>query len=514
MTKLSKRSGVSCLEDSSSHLRAIGAGIVFLLIACSGYAYAQDPTSRLANTMESEIVILLLTIVVAAGLVFLRRVVFVFVVRALRLLIKPFSKLFRVLSKLAIRVLRSLRIVSKTPPKQKPVQVFTGLTVDAVARALTETDQAIVDGFEPSSVEIKRHKRLFCTWLAPDFRNDQYDKKLAESDFEKAKYFFAADVDINSNPLNLYDDINNAFIVRLFKNSDKTCFYVLSEFRKAITLNVVIISVIFSLIVSTVAVMNILDSNSIDFYGHLELGAAKYVPQSFTLFGSQIETSSVINKLLFGILSCFFGFGLMLFFYHISYEQFQRLNGQQMNNFLVRYLAEVNINFAQIQANATRAVVEDKDLQEIKKDTVLWITNLQWMAFRAFFIEQYLRSIMFQVRRNSIYTLLLIPLFFVILMLITSYLFNIKEFNVFNLGSSVYHQNSFYLVFAWLLFAYHQYLTSSLAPLSESIEGRWSNFRELNILNAMTTIMESYATQLDQWRSRFRDRSGGPGSGL
>jgi hypothetical protein len=204
----------------------------------------------------------------------------------------------------------------------------------------------------------------------------------------------------------------------------------------------------------------------------------------------------------------------MLFFYHISYEQFQRLNGQQMNNFLVGYLADININFAQIQANATRAVVEDKDIQEIKKDTVLWITNLQWMAFRAFYIEQYLRNILFQIRRNSIYALSLIPIFFIFLILFTSFAFNIKEFNLYDSGASVYHQNSFYLFFVWLLFAYYQYLTRSLEPLSESIQGRWHKFRELNILNAMTTIMDSYTTQLDQWRSRFRDRSGGPGSGL
>jgi hypothetical protein len=218
--------------------------------------------------------------------------------------------------------------------------------------------------------------------------------------------------------------------------------------------------------------------------------------------------------LFFGGLSCLLGFGFMLLFYHISYEQFQRFNGQQMNNFLVRYLGDVNINFAQIQASATRAVVEDKDIQEVKKDTVLWIINLQWMAFRAFYIEQYLRSILFQIRRNSIYTLLLTPFFFISLMLVTAYAFNIKEFNMFNLSSNVYHQNSFYLFFPWLLYAYYQYLTSSLAPLSESIEGRWHKFRELNIVNAMQTIMESYTTQLDQWRSRFRDRSGGPGSGL
>src|SRR5215470_9913841 len=119
-------------------------------------------------------------------------------------------------------------------------------------------------------------------------------------------------------------------------DSDKTCFYVLSEFRKTITLNVVIISVIFSLIVSAVAVLNLLNSNSIDFFHYLKLDSNLYIPETFALFGSRFESSSVVNRLFFGGISCLLGFGFMLLFYHISYEQFQRFNGQQMNNFLVR----------------------------------------------------------------------------------------------------------------------------------------------------------------------------------
>ena len=44
---------------------------------------------------------------------------------------------------------------------------------------------------------------------------------------------FAAEVPLRSNPLNLYDDIHNAFIVNLFSRSDKPCFHILSEFRKS-----------------------------------------------------------------------------------------------------------------------------------------------------------------------------------------------------------------------------------------------------------------------------------------
>jgi hypothetical protein len=134
---LRKPSCISYLRNPSSPLQPLWMGIVLLLIACCGHAFAQDLTSPVGNTRQSEIVILLLVIVVSAGLVFLRRPAIVIIVRVFRLITRPFAKLFRFLSRLVTR------IVSKAPPKQKPVQVFTGLTVDAVARALTETEQAI-----------------------------------------------------------------------------------------------------------------------------------------------------------------------------------------------------------------------------------------------------------------------------------------------------------------------------------------------------------------------------------
>jgi hypothetical protein len=51
-------------------------------------------------------------------------------------------------------------------------------------------------------------------------------------------------------------------------------------------------------------------------------------------------------------------------------------------------------------------------------------------------------------------------------------------------------------------------MTRSYQPVVESIDGSWSKFRELNLQGAMTRILESYANQLDQWRTRFRERGG------
>ena len=88
----------------------------------------------------------------------------------------------------------------------------------------------------------------------------------------------------------------------------------------------------------------------------------------------------------------------------------------------------------------------------MKADAVLWMTKLQWMAFRAFFIEEFLRSVLFQARRNSIYALFLIPAFFIFSMLLVAGLLNIRQFNIFDFQSAIYGQNTFYFFFGWLIY--------------------------------------------------------------
>lgn len=61
-----------------------------------------------------------------------------------------------------------------------------------------------------------------------------------------------------------------------------------------------------------------------------------------------------------------------------------------------------------------------------------------------------------------------------------------------------------------MVYAYYRYMTRSYAPVADSIDGKWYKFRELDLQGAITRILESYANQLDQWRSRFRERGGGP----
>ena len=182
---------------------------------------------------NSAWLILLLAIISVALLLLLRRFVFHIVGRGLRILWRLAARIIRLFLKPIIRLLRLLRIISRVPSKGKPaiaIQSAVGISATAITQAFSgETEEAIKRDFDPASVKIQRNKQFLCTWLSPlGTPHPAYDKEKAEADFSTAKRFFIADIPTQSNPLNLYDDIDGAFIVNLLKESDNSCFYVLS----------------------------------------------------------------------------------------------------------------------------------------------------------------------------------------------------------------------------------------------------------------------------------------------
>jgi hypothetical protein len=452
------------------------------------------PASAMPQELRA-VLLLLAAILLSSLLLLLRRAVFRFIFRPIS---RGLGAVFRRLRALG-------RLGSRAPVKQKPVKQALGLGVGALAEAFTETDEAIAADFDRASVTIDAHSRLACKWIRPTL--PEVEKDNPQEDFEKAKHLFSAEVPIYANPLNLYDDIHNGFIVKLLSGSDKGCFYILSEFRKVINANALVLAVVFSFIVSLVAVANVTISASVDFYHAFNLANVEVISGSLAYLDINEEQ---LNKGLFGLVSCGLGYLLMWMFYQMAYDQAQRHNGRELDNLLVSYLSKINARFNSIHGRATHAVVGDANVDEMKKETVLWITILHWMAFRVFFIEEFLRSILFQIRRNSIYALFLVPAFFIILMIATAAIFGVHQLNILDLSSSIYKQSTFYVAFPLLLYAYYKYLIGSLDPMSESIEARWATFQKLNVIDALSRIMESYAGQLDQWRSRFRQ---GHGSG-
>ena len=453
-------------------------------------------------------IILLVGVALAATLILLRKSPFFLISRVVAGLFRPL-----------VRALRFLRIIPRAGRAAKPgpgVRAYVGPSAwAAFARPFTwktETDNALGSGLDHVRAQLKTSQGIFFSWLQPEegivTLPREYTEDIAKSDLEKAYEFLRYDVPIRTNPQNLYEDIDGAFIVNIFENrDDKACFYVLSEMRKIINTNVRILSVVFSSIVAIVLISNIFYSEYIDFFSILQK-QDNITTIEFDLFNNHYQYiigKSSINKAIFGALSCCLGMAAMWLFYQTEYSHFQRNNGRELNNFLTRYLAQLYGNFRSAEANARGAIVGEKDVSVIKEKSVLWFITLQWIAFRFFFIEFFLRTIIFQILRNSSYYLVFVPFIFIVAILFIGHYANFSQVNILEAKSNIYQQNSFYVFFAILLSVYYRYLKNSVSFIMESIrEHEWTQFHDLNMDHTLTTLIETYTGEIAFWRHRLK----------
>ncbi len=452
-------------------------------------------------------IILLVGVALAAALILLRKSPFFLISRVV-------SGFFRPL----VRALRFLRIISRVGRAAKPgpgVRAYVGPSAwAAFARPFTwktETDNALGSGLDPVRAQLKTCKGIFFSWLQPEegivTLPREYTEDIAKNDLEKARKFLTYDIPIRTNPQSLYEDLDGAFIVDIFKNSDNKCFYVLSEMRKVINTNVRILSVLFSSIVAIVLIGNIFYSEYIDFFYLLQMHD-NITTIEFDIFNNHyqyiIEKTS-INKAIFGALSCCLAIATMWIFYQTEYSPFQRNNGRELNNFLTRYLAQLYGNFRSVEANARGAIVGEQDASVMEEKSVLWFITLQWIAFRFFFMESFLRTIIFQILRNSSYYLVFVPFIFLVAILLIGHSANLSQVNILDAKSNIYQQNSFYVFFAILLIVYYRYLKNSVSFIMESIrEHEWTQFHALNMDHTLTTLIKTYTGEIAFWRRRLK----------
>jgi len=283
----------------------------------------------------------------------------------------------------------------------------------------------------------------------------------------------------------------------------------LSEMRKIINDNVRILSVLFSFIVAFIFIVNIFYSSSINFAAFLSAIEGFSIPYlidiPYTGLVITIDRDD-INRGVFGFLSCMLGILMMWIFYQTEYSHFQRNNGRELNNFLTRYLAQLNADFKTVERNAMASIVGSQDSeQNLNQQSLTGVVNMQWLAFRVFFIESFLRSIVYQILRNSSYYLLFVPVAFFITIFVIAYLVGFAEMRLLHGDSAIYQQNTFYLFFFLMLVLYFGYLKRSVEFVLDSIrEQEWTQFHTLNVHEAMSAVIEKYTSEIVFYRNRFR----------
>ncbi len=451
---------------------------------------------------------------------------------------------------------------AETPVKDPNAdnQQYQALKVRVMAMILEELADRKLDR---ERANLSQHGMMF-KWLQPEggFINlpQVLSETMARKYERKARVFFGREVNLDADPRSLYEDSEGAFIIGRFKGSDKACFLLLDQMRKVINNNVRVLAVSYSLIVALVFVLNLLYGESIDFArmiesqiteirqgeaGEAALINGETLPQSPSPQTAQQSTplatpqttadavaetgtsgqtrtrigdgtyvlnflgdyADQVNRSLFAATSCLVAAILMWLFYYVEYVPYQRNNVRELNNFITRYLALLTNGFRAAQANAGRVTVgQEPDPRKLAKQAQLWVGNFHWFAFRTFYIETFLRNSIFQIRRNSNFYLVFVPLFFAFgVFVAVEILLNMEAGRAVLLdGIARLNGSLFWPIFAVLIFLYVRFLTSSIQGVLSGIKpDEWIGFDELEIHRTLSSVVGKYAEEVGYWKNRM-----------
>ena len=368
------------------------------------------------------------------------------------------------------------------------------------ARDNTETETVMGDGFEHEKSHMNRSGLLF-HWLAVKVGYIRIPGELtpdvAEEYFKQGHEFLNGRVKISSNPQNLYEDEEGALIASYFP-IDHGALYLLNTMRSTINSNVRKLTVVFSTIIAFVLVINLLynDGSLIDLHGVLGLTGA-------LALGPLQMAPSDINQALFGALSTLGGAFLMWIIYFVEYVPYQRNNFRELSNFITRYLARLNDHFRTAAGQAKSVTVgQETDANKVSQAARQWHTNVLWIAMRIFFLESFVRNIMFQMLRNSGYYLVFVPVLFLAVM--AGLNIALVELTGFDAGARLADLGLvFVLLFVSLLVIYAVFLRRSMMSIDEINQDEWIGFDSLLLENVLGEIVGKYAEDVGYWKNRM-----------
>ncbi len=368
------------------------------------------------------------------------------------------------------------------------------------ARHKTETESVMGDGFDHERSHMSRSGLLF-HWLAVKVGYIRIPGELtpdvAEDYFKQGTEFLNGRVKISANPQNLYEDEEGALIASYFP-IDHGALYLLNQMRTTINSNVRKLTVVFSTIIAFVLVINLLynDGSIIDLHGMLGL-TAPLALGPFAMSGADM------NQAFFGALSTLGGAFLMWLIYFVEYVPYQRNNFRELSNFVTRYLARLNDHFRTAAGQAKSVPVgQETDASKVSHEARQWHTNVLWIAMRIFFLESFVRNIMFQMLRNSGYYLVFVPVLF--LAVLAGLNITLVELTGFDAGARLADLGIiFVLLFISMLIIYGGFLRRSMMSIDEIDQDEWIGFDSLLLENVLGEIVGKYAEDVGYWKNRM-----------
>jgi hypothetical protein len=364
----------------------------------------------------------------------------------------------------------------------------------AVSGHKTLTDTALGDDYEHEESFMQR-QGVFFRWLAVRVgfmrMPEELTRELADEYGRLANEFLGGPVPISSDSRALFEDVEGAVIARQFFESDRGVLYLLNASRKVMNDNVRKLAVWFSAILGGVLLLNVMlnDLGVIDRLGLFADGAGP-IP------------GDALASLVVGAGSCLAAAAVMWALYYAEYSPYQRNTAREMANFLTRYLARVNDHYRTAVGKAKSVTVgQERDSERLADEARLWSLNISWIALRVFFIETYVRNVVFQITRNSSYYLIFVPAGFLaglvmVLGLLAAFTGLSPFVTVLSLGWV------FLTLFVLIAVLYGFFLSTSMKALEEIDQGEWISFHTLRLNQVLGEVVGKYAEDVGYWKNR------------
>ncbi|MFP3942287.1 MAG: hypothetical protein ACLFWF_00230 [Alphaproteobacteria bacterium] len=429
--------------------------------------------------------------------------------------LKILARLLRPPIWLGRRLLRALGILRKMP-RQSAVANGTWTLMGPLSRMFstkTKVEQLLDPVEEKPEIEVN-DVALF-SWIRPL----TVPMLTGKEDLEQSHLVFHYDIPISEILVGdaheyFYEDIDASFIIRLFRGHDRTHegiakgpdddFYIVANaMRKKINDNVRRFATWLTLSLTAFFLLNVFQADIKLFF--LDLAGERPDPASvqniFELWPLLFEgntyllLTSVVTVILMGL-------------FNFNYRYAQRNNIRELDTYCRSYLAYVSKLFDTSKASVLEAIGSSTD--EAKDKARTGVTRMQWLAWRAFFIETFLRGIFYQIKRNSFHYTLLIPIIFSLATWFAyEQLHETQKSFIQYLLESDQTPVAFFIVFAALAFVYFFVLFRSPAILSRSIdENAWIEFHKLRVEGATNEVVGRLVTEISNWRERFSGRGG------
>jgi len=198
---------------------------------------------------------------------------------------------------------------------------------------------------------------------------DTFSEEAANRYAELARKFLSNPVILDTDHRNLYDDEEGAVIAKMFKCSDRPILYAVDSFRRVVGDNARQLIHHF-------------------FLAFLMAAAGAFLATKFPLAGGAVFVAAVVGS----------------FATYLIYKAARDSGFADFSGLLERYLAGVSDKFFQASSRMVQAVLgEEDDQSALAEKSEKWHKIMLWLGFRTFFIESFLRSEVYQARRNLEY---------------------------------------------------------------------------------------------------------------